>query len=110
MKKIVLIISICLLACLNATATNLRGRILHNDQGGPKPLPNMRVDLYVWNGSEWVDWAFAITDSGGFYYFLNYDKNKRFYVSIQGKYYPPQPLTVLDIQSPLYQDIPTVTI
>jgi hypothetical protein len=109
MKRIVIIVLVSLIACLDATGTNLRGRILHKDPNGANPIPNMRVDLYMWNGSEWVDWAFAITDKDGYYYFLNYDKDKRFYVSVLGKYYPPQPLTVQNIQPPLYQDIPTIT-
>ncbi len=108
MKKMIIIVASLVLA-LQVSATNLRGQLLHRDAGGSQPLAGVRVDLMIWNGTQWVDMAFAITDTHGFYYFLNYDPNKKFFVSVAGKYYPPQPITILNIEPPQYQDIPAIT-
>ena len=109
MKKIFLLL-FCLAIYLYGGATNLRGQILQGSVNGAKPAANVKVDLYIWNEGQWVNWAYAITDKDGFYYFLNFDKDKTFYIAVNGKFYPPKPLTILDIQPPQYQDVPTVTI
>lgn len=107
MKKIFIII-ICFAISLQINATNLRGRVVHSIAGNTQPATGVRVDLLVWDNTKWVDVAFAITDNNGYYYFLNYENNKKIFISIAGVYYPQQPLKISGIEPPLYQDIPTI--
>jgi hypothetical protein len=55
----------------------------------------------------------VVTGPDGFYYFLNFNPNQLFYISVAGKFYPPQqnPLVILTInptQPPFYQNIPPI--
>jgi hypothetical protein len=109
----VLAVVICILFFQAAGATNLRGRILTN--GGQYPMANIRVDLMIFNPNmrQWQDVSFAVTGADGFYYFLNFFPNQLFYVSVAGRFYPPQqnPLVILAInpeEPPYYEDIPAI--
>ena len=107
-----LVILFCLIS-KTGQATNLRGRILTN--GGQMPLGNIRVDLMIFNPNirQWQDVSYAITGADGFYYFLNFFPNQLFYISVAGRFYPPQqnPLVIIAIDPtlpPYYEDIPPI--
>jgi hypothetical protein len=63
----------------------------------------------------WQDVSSVVTGADGFYYFLKFSPNQLFYVSVGGKFYPPQqsPLSILSINPatpPYYEDIPPIII
>jgi hypothetical protein len=111
MKNVrIIVISLLLLgAWVNrAGATNLRGRIVHYDPYSRNlyPMPNIRVDLYVFNGG-WVDIGYAFSGPDGMYYFNNVAPGANFLIQVNGVFYPPQPLFLANV--PLL-DIPQLNL
>jgi hypothetical protein len=112
-----IILILCCLSSKSSLATNLRGKIIHHTANGDIPASNVRVDLMIFNNAThvWQDVSSVVTGADGFYYFLNFSPNQLFYVSVGGKFYPPQQ-TPLSIQSinpsnfPYYEDIPPILI
>lgn len=95
-----------------ASATNLRGQIVRYNPGNGTyyALAGIRVDIMIWNGQQWINSAYAITDNNGFYFFLNYAPGATFCISVFGRYYPPQqPLQILNYAPQYYQDIPVIS-
>jgi hypothetical protein len=76
----------------------------------PGEAAGIRVDLFVWNGQQWVNWSYAITGDDGFYYFVNVQPGATFCIQVGGKYYPPHPEKISDTAPPNYQDIQPVVI
>ncbi|PWT72109.1 MAG: hypothetical protein C5B59_16590 [Bacteroidetes bacterium] len=100
-----------------ANATNLRGKILRQVGNTTQPASNVRVDLMIYNSSThaWQDVSSAVTGPDGYYYFLNFSPNQLFYISVNGRYYPPQqsPPMIQSINPgspPYYQDISPILI
>ncbi|MEO8962386.1 MAG: hypothetical protein ABI325_10915 [Ginsengibacter sp.] len=91
------------------SATNLRGQVVRYDSysGRYYPLAGVRVDFWIFNG-KWVDMSYAISGSDGFYYFMNVSPGYSFRVQVFNVFYPQQPLTLLNILPPNFQDIPFV--
>lgn len=110
MKKLVILSILFLGIFCHANATNLRGQILHNFQHGASPAAGIRVDLFIWNGQQWVNWSYAITGDDGFYYFVNVQPGANFCIQVGGKYYTPHPEKISDTAPPNYQDIQPVVI
>lgn len=75
-----------------ANATNLRGRLLHYDIYSRQyfPIPNTRVDIWVYNGVQWIDCAYSFTGADGMYYFQNFNPGVNFKVQVNGIFYPVQ--------------------
>ena len=106
MKNFILILITLLLFNISVNATNIRGRLLRNNQYGvPMTLGGIRVDIIIWNGNQWISAAYAITGSDGFYYFLNFAPGVSFYIKVFGTFYPSQPLMIQRIVPPYYQDV-----
>jgi len=97
-----------------ASAISLRGQIVKNVGGRLLPAPGVRVDLMIWNGRAWSDVSYAVTDSNGFYFFLNLTTppNTSFCMNISGRYFPSQsPFTIQAAPSADgYQDIQVISI
>jgi hypothetical protein len=112
-----IIIILLILFNIDCYATNLRGQVFHHTNLGNQPAANVRVDLVIFNTTNhsWQSVSSVLTGSDGFYYFLNFSPNQHFYISIGGKYYPPQQVapiiqTVNSSSPPYYQDIPPIII
>jgi|SRR5580704_597259 hypothetical protein len=110
--KLPIIILLLLILGLPARATNLRGQVLRYNPASKSyyPLAGVRVDLWIYNGQQWIDLAFAQTGQDGTYLFVNISPGYIFHVQVLGNSFPAQPLTVLNIYPPNYQPIPTITI
>src|ERR1700688_4918424 len=102
MKKIFILLMTFVLSIASINATTIRGKLLRANTSGTMPLSGVRVDLMIWNGQTWVDKAFAITGNDGFYYFVNFQPGQLFKLKILDRFYPADPLRILDISS--YQD------
>jgi len=107
-SKLILFLFASLVLSITVSATNLRGEIMRQGNSGPFPLANTRVDLMIWNGQQWIDASFAITGADGFYYFVNFSPGTLFFIKVFERFYPPQPLTILNILPPYYQDLPII--
>jgi hypothetical protein len=93
------------------SATNLRGQVVRYDSytGRYYPLAGVRVDFWIYNGAQWIDLSYAVTGQDGFYYFINIAPGYAFRVQVFNVFYPAQPLTIMNISPPYYQDIPLIT-
>jgi hypothetical protein len=100
-----------MLSLYTAGATNLRGQIVRYNPTTKTyfPLAGVRVDLWIYNGSQWVDISNAVTGQDGSYFFVNVAPGYLFRVQVFGNYYPQDPLTVAMVYPPNYQIIPTIT-
>ncbi len=107
MKKIIILVAVCVILAIKVSATNLRGQVVRYDPYNRNyfPLGNLRVDLWVWNGSQWVDASYAVTGADGFYFFYNVAPGTIFKIQVFGNFFPPQPLTVQYVNPPYFQDI-----
>jgi 5-hydroxyisourate hydrolase-like protein (transthyretin family) len=96
------------------SAISLRGQIVKNVGGQLLPAAGVRVDLMIWNGKAWTDVSYAVTDSNGFYFFLNLTTpaGTSFCMNISGRYFPSQsPFTIQATPSADgYQDIQVISI
>lgn len=109
MKAILLFLWSILIA-MAVNATNLRGQVVRYNANTRTnyALGGVRVDLIVWNGNQWVDISYAITGQDGFYYFINVSPGSVFRVQVFNNLFPAQPITVIPVNPPYYQDIPWV--
>ncbi|MET7000203.1 hypothetical protein [Chitinophaga defluvii] len=101
-----------LLSAQEASATNLRGRIVRYDpySGRLFPLYNVRVDFWLWNGTQWLNVAYSVTNGDGFYFFNNVAPGYLFKVQVFNAYYPlQQPWSVVNVLPPYFQDIPQIS-
>jgi hypothetical protein len=89
----------------SAEATNLRGRLLHFDIYSRQyfPVQNTRVDIWVFNGMQWVDCGYSYTGTDGMYYFQNFTPGVNFKIQVNGGFYPAQSWFLTSV--PLF-DIP----
>ena len=92
----------------HTNATDLRGQILHNSASGSEPAASVRVDLFIWDRGQWVNWSYAITGQDGFYYFVNIQPGATFCVQVNGKFYPDNAVVVQTKAPHDYQDIPRI--
>jgi len=108
--RFILIFLLGLFFSISINATNLRGQVVryNPNTGTYYPLGGVRVDLIIWNGSQWIDLSYAVTGQDGFYYFINVYPGYAFRVQVFNNLFPAQPLTVLQVNPPYYQDIPWV--
>jgi hypothetical protein len=88
-----------------AKATNLRGQLLRIFNGVSYPIPNARVDLWVFNGQQWVDLSYSITGRDGMYYFVNVPPGINFKIQANQLFFPAEPLFLTNV--PLF-DIPQI--
>jgi hypothetical protein len=88
-------------------ATNLRGRIARYNPTYNNffPLQNVRVDLWIFNGAQWIDLSFAVTGPDGMYYFNGLSPGISFKIQVFGNFFPEQALMIYNV--PL-QDIPQI--
>ncbi len=107
--KYLIVVALLMLTYKAANATNLRGQVVHNVSGKYYPLANTRVNFMVWDNQQWVFRAYAITGNDGFYFFANFTPGLVFCIQVMGGYYPPAPLTVQNLPTNSYQDIPVIS-
>lgn len=109
-KRLMILFIVCLLVSVTSRATNLRGQVIRFNPNSQSyfPLVNVRVDLWTWNGSIWVDQSYAVTGNDGMYYFLNFPPFAVFRIQVLGNFFPEQPLTIANILPSNYQDIPQI--
>ena len=107
--KSLIIVIVLAFSFKTAEATNLRGRLIHYDAYSRMyyPMQNTRVDIWIFNGSQWIDYAYVFTGNDGMYYFNNYTPGVYFKIQVNGYFYPQQPLYLSDV--PLL-DIPQLTL
>lgn len=98
-----------LLVCPKARATNIRGQVVRNTNGTFRPLPNVKVELMIWDGRQWNVKSYTITGGDGFYFFVNVSPGLTFCLRVMGHYYPYRPLTVQNVSSSSYQDLPVIS-
>ncbi|MDB4921823.1 hypothetical protein [Mucilaginibacter sp.] len=110
MKTIFIVVLFILSFCKNVAATNLRGQIVryNPDYGRFFPLPGVRVDLMVWNGTQWIDLAYSVTGNDGFYYFANLQPGGTFQIAVFGQFKLSQPMVIGQVNPPYFEDIPVI--
>jgi len=108
--KLVLTILLVFLLATTCEATNLRGQVLRYNAYTRTyfPLSGVRVDLWIFNGQQWVDLSYAVTGPDGSYFFLNLAPGILFRLQVFGNFFPPQPLSVLQIYPPNFQILPNI--
>ncbi|MBV8253409.1 MAG: hypothetical protein JO154_12445 [Chitinophaga sp.] len=112
MKYLFFLLTTVLLSVSVASATNLRGRIVRYDpeSGRVYPLYNVRIDLWIWNGAQWVSTGYNFTNADGFYFFMNQPAGYFFKVQVFNILYPnPQSWIIANVISPYFQDIPQIS-
>ncbi|PSL45398.1 hypothetical protein CLV51_104100 [Chitinophaga niastensis] len=112
MKYLIVLLFMVCVAVQKAAATNLRGRIVRYDpySGRLYPLYNVRVDLWIWNGAQWVTPGYNFTNQDGFYFFVNLSPGYLFKVQVFNIVYPGQQnWTIVNVIPPGFQDIPQIT-
>jgi hypothetical protein len=105
MKQVFLLITFFVIISFSTYATNIRGYV-GSRYGGA--LRGCRVDIWIWNGAKYVDWGYSVTDVNGFYYFMGYQYGLRFFIQINGLFYPNNPGLIGNINPPLFQDFPAI--
>jgi hypothetical protein len=111
MKKVLVtvVIAFLLMVADKSLATDLRGRILRLNPSDNQyyPVPNVRVDMWIYNGAQWIDFTYAVTDKYGMYYFLTMSPGYNFQIQVNGRFCFYQPLYIANMQ---VQDIPQIII
>lgn len=107
-----LVATILLLFALShhCIATNLQGQVLRlNPQTGSYfPLVGVRVDLWIFNGQQWVDLSYAVTGANGSYLFVNVPPGLSFRMQVFGNFFPAQALVVMNVYPPYVQTVPSI--
>lgn len=101
-------IAILWLMPLSAEATNVRGQVVryNPNNGSNYPLAGVRVDLWFYNGYQWLNGGYTVTDNSGFYYFGNLGPGANIQIQVFGNFY--YPTIVGNVYPPYFQDIPWI--
>ena len=100
----------CLLFFFKSFSTNIRGQVVRYfpSSGQYYPLAGVRVDLWIFNGQQWIDVSYYVTGQDGLYYFVGLGPGSIIKLQVFGNFFPPQPITIQNVYPPYYQDIPWI--
>lgn len=110
MKAFTIAILLCLCFVSRSSATNLRGQVVryNPNYGTTLPVPGITVNLYVWNGQQWFNLAYAVTGNDGLYYFYNVSPGATFQIVIFNQFRLQQAMGVAVVYPPYFEDIPVI--
>lgn len=104
MKRLILSIFAITVISFTLFATNVRGKIkcIEGTTNTEIVQPNIQVELFVKENNEWKSVSTAQTDKEGMFYFFKLDKNKKYALKVNEKYYP------LTVEPKETQDLPSI--